>query len=235
MYMLHVRHLSIVSIVSMLSRVSRVGLALWACATWAEEGKIYKYVEKDGTIVYTNAPQGREKMKASEKASAAGPLGIAKGAHVGALGVQNAAFQAKYKPFEAMVLASAQKHGLPAALLKAMMHVESAFEPHAVSPKGAVGLMQLMPQTAQQLAVENLLDAKANIEAGARYFRMLSKLFDGNMVQALAAYNAGPNAVKKYGGQIPPYAETQLYVRKVLSLYSIYQYPHSQLKEKPKR
>jgi soluble lytic murein transglycosylase-like protein len=198
-------------------------LALWMGAAWAEEGKIYKYIEKDGTIVYTSKPRERDKVM---------PSAIPKGAQMDSAGIRNAAFQAKYKPFEEIVLACAQKYKLPAALLKAIMHVESAFEPTAVSPKGAVGLMQLMPQTAQQLAVENLLNVEANIEAGARYLRMLSELFDGNMVQALAAYNAGPNAVKKYGGQIPPYAETQLYVRKVLSLYFVYQYQNTQLKEK---
>ncbi|MCL2178572.1 MAG: lytic transglycosylase domain-containing protein [Proteobacteria bacterium] len=201
------------------------GLALWVCVASAEESKIYKYVEKDGTIVYTNAPRGRDKGKTSA---------IPKATQTGAVGAQNLAFQSKYEPFEEMVLACAQKYQLPAALLKAVMHAESAFEPSAISPKGALGLMQLMPQTAQQLAVENLLDANANIEAGARYLRMLADLFEGNMVQTLAAYNAGPNALKKYGGQIPPYAETQHYVRKVLALYFVYQYKNTQRKEKPK-
>jgi soluble lytic murein transglycosylase-like protein len=204
------------------------GLALWTCAAWAEEGKIYKYTEKDGTIVYTNAPKGRDKGTASAMSN------MPKEAQASSAGAQSATLQAKYEPFEEMVLACAQKYKLPAALLKAIMHVESAFEPAAVSPKGAVGLMQLMPETARQLAVENLWEPKANIEAGARYLRILSNLFDGNMLQALAAYNAGPNAVKKYGGQIPPYAETQLYVRKVLLLYFVYQYQSPPLKEKPK-
>ncbi|MCL2625199.1 MAG: lytic transglycosylase domain-containing protein [Cystobacterineae bacterium] len=207
--------------------LAAVGLALWVGVVSAEEGKIYKYIGENGTTVYTNVPRGRDKAKAS-----AIPKSAQMGA--GATGAQNAVFQAKYEPFEEMVLACAQKYQLPAALLKAVMHVESAFEPGAVSPKGAVGLMQLMPQTAQQLAVENLVDADANIEAGARYLRILSDLFEGNMVQTLAAYNAGPNAVKKYGGQIPPYAETQLYVRKVLSLYFVYQYKNTQRKEEPK-
>jgi soluble lytic murein transglycosylase-like protein len=202
-------------------QIAVVGLALWMCVAWAEEGKIYKYIEKDGTIVYTNTPRGRDKVPPSSTPRAAPPV----------MGAQNAALQAKYQPFEEMVLANAQKYKLPAALLKAVMHVESAFEPAAVSPKGSMGLMQLMPGTAQQLAVEDALNAKANIEGGARYLRMLSNLFDGDMVQVLAAYNAGPDAVKKYGGQIPPYPETQLYVRKVLSLYFVYQYP-TQLKEK---
>jgi len=204
---------------------SLAGFALWVCAAWAEEGGIYKYTEKDGTIVYTNTPKGRD--KATPSAIPTTNLG----------GATSTAFQTKYEPFEEIVLACAQKYKLPAALLKAVMQVESAFEPRAVSPKGAVGLMQLMPQTAWQLAVENLMDARANIEAGARYLRILSHMFDGDMVQVLAAYNAGPNAVKKYGGQIPPYAETQLYVRKVLSLYFVYQYPSTpstQLKEKQK-
>jgi len=201
--------------------IALVGLALWICAAWAEEGKIFKYTEKDGTIVYTTTPRGRDKVTPSAIPPKAQPW----------VGAHNAAFQAKYEPFEEMVLACAQKYKLPAALLKAVMQVESAFEPQALSPKGAMGLMQLMPGTAQQLGVENPWDARANIEGGARYLRMLANAFDGNMLQALAAYNAGPNAVRKYGGLVPPYTETQLYVRKVLSLYFVYQYSTTQLKE----
>jgi len=207
-----IRHITVVGLL--------LPIVLWRGVAQAGEGKIYTYTEEDGTIVYTTTPRGRDKVAPSAIAREAKPLE----------GEQQAAFQAKYKPFEEMVLACAQKYKLPAALLKAVMHVESAFEPQALSPKGAMGLMQLMPGTAQQLSVKEPFEVKANIEGGARYLRMLFNLFEGNMVQVLAAYNAGPNAVKKYGGQIPPYAETQLYVRKVLSLYFIYQYP-SQLKE----
>jgi len=203
--------------------ISVVGLALWVCTTWAEEGRIYKYTEKDGTIVYTTTPREGDKAK---------PSAIPKEAQPDVAGARNTAFQAKYEPFEETVLASAQKYKLPAALLKAIIHVESSFEPNAVSPKGAMGLMQLMPGTAQQLGIAEPFNVGANIEGGARYLRMLANAFDGNMVQVLAAYNAGPNAVRKYGGQIPPYAETQLYVRRVLALYFIYQYPGIQLKEK---
>ncbi len=102
------------------------------------------------------------------------------------------------------------------------MHAESAFDPQAVSTVGASGLMQLMPPTAQEMYVKDIFDPKDNIEGGVRYLRVLANEFDGDMVKMVAGYNAGPEAVKKYNGQVPPYAETQAYVRKVLSLYFQY-------------
>jgi soluble lytic murein transglycosylase-like protein len=107
-------------------------------------------------------------------------------------------------------------------LVRAVMHAESAFDPNAVSPVGASGLMQLMPQTAQEMFVKDIFDAHENIEGGVRYLRVLANQFDGDMVKMIAAYNAGPDAVLKYGGQVPPYPETQAYVRKVLALYFQY-------------
>jgi len=205
-----------------LPHLTLVCLAVWMAPARAEEGRIFKYTQEDGTIVYTNAPKGRDRVAPSAIPREASPVA----------GAKNAAFQAKYEPFEETVRSCAEKYTLPAALLKAVMHAESAFESQALSPRGAMGLMQLMPGTARQLGVENPWEAEANIEGGARYLRMLSNAFDGNMVQVLAAYNAGPNAVKKQGGRIPPYAETQSYVRRVLSLYFVYQYQDTQRKEK---
>ncbi len=102
------------------------------------------------------------------------------------------------------------------------MHAESNFDPNAVSPKGACGLMQLMPATATEMYVKDIFDEKENIEGGVRYLRVLANQFDGDMVKMIAAYNAGPDAVRKYGGEMPPYEETQEYVRKVLQLYYHY-------------
>ena len=115
----------------------------------------------------------------------------------------------------------ANKNGLDEDFVKAVINQESGFNPNATSHCGAMGLMQLMPATAQGLGVENAYDAEQNIEGGTKYLKGLMDRFGNDKQLALAAYNAGPNAVKKYGG-IPPYAETQNYVKKVLSKYDTY-------------
>src|SRR5256886_14151990 len=114
-------------------------------------------------------------------------------------------------------LAAAARHALAPELVEAVIRVESNFEPRAVSSKGARGLMQLMPKTARLLGVRNVFDARQNIEGGARHLRNLVDLYNGNLTLALAAYNAGADAVARHGG-IPPYAETRAYVARVLKL-----------------
>ncbi|MHB1167269.1 MAG: lytic transglycosylase domain-containing protein [Carboxydocellales bacterium] len=109
----------------------------------------------------------------------------------------------------------ALKYGLQPNLLKSVAKIESNYNPQAISEAGAQGVMQLMPRTAAGLGVKNTLNAVENIEGGAKYLRQLLDHFDNNIQLALAAYNAGPGAVTKYGG-IPPYKETQNYVKKVL-------------------
>jgi soluble lytic murein transglycosylase-like protein len=111
--------------------------------------------------------------------------------------------------------------GIDSALLMAMIEVESGGNPQAVSPKGATGLMQLMPGTGQRHGASNLFDPRQNVAAGARYLRELTRQF-GELPLALAAYNAGEGAVQKYGGHIPPYAETMSYVPKVIARYRWY-------------
>jgi soluble lytic murein transglycosylase-like protein len=110
--------------------------------------------------------------------------------------------------------AAADKYGLPRQLVRSVMAAESGFDPRALSPKGAVGLMQLMPVTAQYLGVDPA-DPAQNVDAGARYLRDLLLKYDGLLWHALAAYNAGPEALEKYHNQIPPYRETILYIEKI--------------------
>ncbi|WP_343162764.1 lytic transglycosylase domain-containing protein [Oleiagrimonas sp. C23AA] len=112
------------------------------------------------------------------------------------------------------VQAAASEYGVSAALLRAVIHAESAFNPRAVSNKGAQGLMQLMPGTASDMGVNDAFNAAQNIRGGARYLASLLKTFNGNVRLAAAAYNAGPAAVQKYGG-VPPYDQTQVYVDRV--------------------
>ena len=114
--------------------------------------------------------------------------------------------------------AAARRHGLDPELVVAVVAVESGFRPEAVSPKGAQGLMQLMPRTAASLGVEDALDPVQNLDGGARHLGQLLTLYGGDVARALAAYNAGEGAVQRHGG-VPPYRETRAYVRKVLERY----------------
>lgn len=124
---------------------------------------------------------------------------------------------------------SGSRNGVDPLLLYSVMHQESSFKSRAISPKGARGLMQLMPGTAARYGVTNIFDPRQNIEGGARYLRFLLNRFDGDVKLALAGYNAGEGAVDKYGWRIPPYAETQEYVRRISRRYSLLQDPNAAL------
>jgi soluble lytic murein transglycosylase-like protein len=122
-------------------------------------------------------------------------------------------------PYGAVVAQLAARYGIEAALLHAVIAVESGYNARAVSPRGAAGLMQLMPQTARRYGVADVFDPVDNVRAGARYLADLLKLFDNDLTLALAAYNAGEGAVLKHGRRIPPYRETTAYVPRVLEFY----------------
>jgi len=126
-----------------------------------------------------------------------------------------------YTEFEKIISETATQYDLDPDLIRAIIQIESGWVPDARSPKGAIGLMQLMPQTSSNLAVSNPLDPRANIQGGTKYLSRLIEQFRGNLVLALAAYNAGPNKVERYKG-IPPYPETRRYVRKVLKQWHKY-------------
>jgi soluble lytic murein transglycosylase-like protein len=122
--------------------------------------------------------------------------------------------------FDSLIEAAARKHDVAPDLVRAVVKVESNFQPGARSPKGAVGLMQLMPATAQRFGVSDPMDPRTNIHAGTEYLSLLLRRFDGDVSLALAAYNAGEGNVEKYGRQIPPFPETVGYVKKVLAKFN---------------
>lgn len=126
------------------------------------------------------------------------------------------------KDYDNMIEAVSNKHEVETALVKAVVHTESYFNAKAKSNKGATGLMQLMPQTAARYGVRNLRDPRQNLEAGVQHLRYLMEKYPSNLAHALAAYNAGEEAVHKYQG-IPPYSETRHYVQKVMLYHEFYQ------------
>jgi soluble lytic murein transglycosylase-like protein len=126
---------------------------------------------------------------------------------------------------DSYILDSGRRNSVDPLLLYAIMHQESTFKPRAMSNKGARGLMQLMPGTAQRFGVTSIWDPKQNIEGGTRYMRFLLNLFAGDVNLALAGYNAGERAVMKYGYRVPPYSETQEYVRRISRRYDLIRDP----------
>lgn len=126
---------------------------------------------------------------------------------------------------DTLIVESGTRNHVDPVLLYAIMHQESTFKRRAISPKGARGLMQLMPGTAARFGVTNIFDPRQNVEGGARYMRFLLDTFDGDVSLALAGYNAGEGAVMKYGYRVPPYSETQEYVRRIGTRYSVMRDP----------
>ncbi|WP_153788820.1 lytic transglycosylase domain-containing protein [Pseudomonas sp. EMN2] len=125
------------------------------------------------------------------------------------------------RPYADLVAAAALANDVPQALLHALIKAESGYNPKARSPKGAAGLMQLMPDTAKEMGVKDVLDPKSNVQGGARYLKRMLTLFDNDITLAVAAYNAGPEAVLSRGKVVPPFAETRRYVPNVLRDYRL--------------
>ena len=123
-------------------------------------------------------------------------------------------------PFSQIIRQAASRYGVDADLIRCLIAIESNFNPKAVSPKNARGLMQIMPQTAAHLGVKNIFDPNENVDAGTRYLRDMLAKYNNDLVLALAAYNAGPDKVDRYGRRVPPYPETRLYVQKISRNYA---------------
>lgn len=165
-------------------------------------------------------------IRVVDRAGAGANAPAAAAAPISGRGVRNSATQrlngqtTGNAKIDEIIVAAATRHGVEPLLLYSVMHQESAFNSQAVSPKGARGLMQLMPATAARFGVKNIFDPEQNIHGAAQYLRFLLDLFDGDVSLALAGYNAGEGAVKKYGYAVPPYRETINYVRKIKRRYT---------------
>lgn len=182
-----------------------------ACAA-VSHADIYKFEDADGVIHFTDAPTDRRFkifMRDIQK-----DRRLRTNFGFGKLSRNPA-------EFDSIINSCASEFGVDKSLVKAVIHAESGYNPNAVSSKGAAGLMQLMPGTAQGLKVSDSFNPSENIRGGVRYLRFLLDTFKGNVTLALAAYNAGLTRVAKYGG-VPPYEETRNYVSKVLSYQKNY-------------
>lgn len=188
------------------------GAFCWPAA--AEPVRIYVSYGAGGEVRYASQPYDATYRPYGGVEDNAAPRAMP-----AAAGRGRAAAQARTAPF---IDAAARKYRLDPALLSAVISTESAFDAGAVSPRGAVGLMQLMPATAARYGVADARDPGANVDAGARHLSDLLGRFDGNLALALAAYNAGEGAVARHARRIPPYQETMLYVPTVLARYAGY-------------
>lgn len=192
-------------------------IALLPCSlAHSAGGDIYWFTDENGVVHFSNVPTderyvpfigsgGATKKKPTSATHAGRP---------------NASIKTQYG---AAIEEIARTYALESALIHAVVSVESAYNAAALSKKGAAGLMQLMPETAQRYGVTDRFDPVQNLHGGARYLNDLLKMFNGNLSLTLAAYNAGENNVLKYGNQIPPFQETRNYVPRVLDLYRKYQ------------
>jgi len=179
-----------------------VGLLLTSTAS--ADDTIYSYVGANGAISFSNVERKGHVYHPGES-------------HV---------VRARYAPvnvarYDEYIHQAATLYEIPEELVRAVIRVESGFDPHAISRTNACGLMQLMPETAERMLVTDVFDPRQNIFGGVRYLRVLANLFDGDVQLTLAGYNAGENAVIAYGG-IPPYGETRQYVVNVLKYYRYY-------------
>jgi len=188
-----------------LSRVFILSFLLWPVVSGAD---IYRYVDGDGVIHYSNTQPDEKFTLYLREGPKAAPRG-----HASSLPTDS--WMTGY------VDRVSRANDLPPALVHAIIKAESNGQRKAVSSKGAKGVMQLMPFTSKRMRVADPFDPIENIEGGIKYIKELLVAFDGNLTNTIAAYNAGPTAVRKYGG-VPPYQETRLYVRRVMDLYRQY-------------
>ena len=191
-----------------------VPLAALAAALAASPGAradIYSFTDERGVVHFTNIPGLDKRYKLIRREA---------GSAIPRSGQAWMPSEADIRRFSSIIDVAAKSHGVDPALVQAVITAESGFNPNALSRKGASGLMQLMPETARRYGVRNIFDPVENVHGGVRYLRDLLAMFKGDLRLALAGYNAGENAVIRAGNNIPPYAETQNYVPKVIHYYN---------------
>jgi len=175
---------------------------------------IYKYTDKYGRVTLTDTPKNSKYVRLVKTWKGWVPL------KTGSIRYKN--LEKNRKKHSGTINVIAKRYRLPKSLIHAVITAESAYDTEAVSRAGAVGLMQLMPGTAKRYGVKNRRNPYENVNGGTKYLRDLLVLYDNNLRLALAAYNAGEGAVKKYNNKIPPYRETRNYVKKVIAFYNKY-------------
>jgi soluble lytic murein transglycosylase-like protein len=198
-----------------------LALSLLVAPLAAGAGEVYSFVDADGVLHFTNAPSDPRYQKVRRTKDVAG-LYRSPTSTRGAPQSRALPAAGRPGPYLDHIRAASSKYRLPEALILAVMAVESNFDPRALSDKGAMGLMQLMPGTARDLYVSDAWDPAQNIEGGSRYLRLLANQYAGDIIRTLAAYNAGPEAVRRAGDTVPDIPETKEYVRKVVALYQAY-------------
>jgi soluble lytic murein transglycosylase-like protein len=193
------------------SMIAGIGSLTFAVPT--SKAEIYQFLGRDGSISLTNVPSDSRYRKVE---------------------IESSRFRATLseRELEPLIRRHSAQHQLHPALIRAVIKAESDFDPHAVSRTGAIGLMQLMPQTAVRLDVRDMYDPDDNVGGGTKYLRQLLDRFHGNLPLALAAYNAGENAVDRYQA-LPPFDETRQYVRKVLRYYRTFLVRDGVITERP--
>ena len=178
---------------------------LFAATVSPVHAQIYTWRDANGNLVLSDRPHEGAEVRT---------FAVPKAASVRV----TRSISARADAFEDLIVGHATLNNVRPDLVRAVVQVESGFNPRAVSPKGALGLMQLMPATARQLGVRNPFDPEENIRGGVAYLRQLLDKYDGNEELALAAYNAGPMAVDRHGQSVPPFRETRAYVSKISGL-----------------
>ncbi|WP_437319900.1 transglycosylase SLT domain-containing protein [Sorangium sp. So ce385] len=197
--------------------VAALGLAALALHPGSALADIFTYTDADGTVHFSNRAAGDARFKVYIKGDGRRP-GTRPG--VAPVAPSDKSLE-RFSRYDTWIRQAATLYQIPEELVRAVIKCESDYDPRAVSPVGAQGLMQLMPETALRMQVRDPFDARENIFGGTRYLRILANLFNGDLDLTIAGYNAGEGAVMRHGG-IPPYEETQAYVTRVRTYYARY-------------
>ena len=183
--------------------------AAFALVSPEARADIYSFKDERGVVHFTNIPSLDRRYKLIRREAGSAPRPASNWMPT----------EADIRRYQGIVEAAAKSHGVDSALVHAVITAESGYNPNAISRRGASGLMQLMPDTARRYGVRNIFDPVENVHGGVRYLKDLLSMFNGDVKLAVAGYNAGENAVIRAGNRVPPYAETEAYVPKVIDFY----------------